>query len=69
MPTIAQTNGHATIILTAYYGMAWIVGAYLMSRSDYLPKFLGVLMAIGGTGFVVRNFLLILAPAMNQTWC
>jgi len=25
--------------------------------------FLGVLMAIGGVGFVVRNFALILAPA------
>ena len=55
--------GYAGMTLTAYYGMAWIVRAYLMFRSDYLPKFLGVLMAIGGIGFVVRNFLLILAPA------
>jgi hypothetical protein len=34
-----------------------------MWNSGYLPKFLGVLMAIGGFGFVVKNFLLILAPA------
>ena len=51
------------MIFTAHYGMGWIVRGYLMFRSGYLPKFLGVLMTIGGGGFVVRNFLLILAPA------
>lgn len=55
--------GYAGMIFTAYYGMAWIVRSYLIFRSSYLPKFLAVLMAIGGIGFVVRNFLLILAPA------
>jgi hypothetical protein len=53
----------AAMIFSGYYGIAWIVRAYLMFRSGYLPKFLGVLMAIGGTGFLARNFLLILAPA------
>src|SRR6266404_3783575 len=55
--------GFAGMIFTAYYGMGWIVRSYLMFRSGYLPKFLAVLMAIGGIGFFVRNFLLILAPA------
>ena len=54
--------GYAGMIFTAYYGMSWIIRACLIFRSGYLPKFLGVLMAIGGIGFVVRNFLLILAP-------
>src|SRR5712671_2345285 len=54
--------GYAGMIFTAYYGMAWIIRACLIFRSGYLPKFLGVLMAVGGLGFVVRNFLLILAP-------
>ena len=55
--------GYAGMIFTAYYGMSWIVRGYLIWNSGYLPKFLGALMAIGGIGFVVRNFLLILAPA------
>src|SRR6185369_14509926 len=53
----------AAMIFSGYYGIAWIVRAYLMFRSGYLPKFLGVLMGIGGIGFLVRNFLLILAPS------
>lgn len=55
--------GFAGMIFTAYYGMSWIVRAYLIFRSGYLPRFIGVLMAIGGIGFVVRNFAMILAPA------
>ncbi|MDQ1639450.1 MAG: hypothetical protein QOF62_2789 [Pyrinomonadaceae bacterium] len=55
--------GYVGMIFTAYYGMSWIVRAYLIWKSGYLPKFLGILMAIGGVGFVVKNFALILAPA------
>src|SRR6185503_5149689 len=55
--------GFAGMIFTGYYGMAWIVRAVLMFRSGYFPKALAVLMAAGGVGFVVRNFLMILAPA------
>lgn len=53
----------AGMVFTAYYGIGWIVRGYLMFRSGYLPKLLGVLMGIGGAGFVARNFLLVLAPA------
>ena len=55
------------MITTAYYGIGWLIRAWLIFRSGYLPKFLGVLMAIGGLGFVVRNFLLILAPSYAST--
>jgi hypothetical protein len=55
--------GYAGMITTAYYGMSWIVRGYLIFRSGYLPKFLGVLMTIGGVAFVVRNVLLVVAPA------
>ncbi|HSS20588.1 MAG TPA: DUF4386 domain-containing protein [Pyrinomonadaceae bacterium] len=55
--------GFAGMIFSAYYGMCWIVRAYLMWESGYFPRFLSVLMAIGGVGFVVRNFLMIFAPA------
>src|SRR5262249_36611374 len=55
--------GYAAAIFTVFYGVAWIIRAYLIYCSGYLPKFLGVLMAIGGLAFVARNFALVLAPA------
>lgn len=50
-------------LFTVYYGLAWIVRSYLIFFSGYLPQLLAVLMAIGGLGFVLRNFLIVLAPA------
>ena len=55
--------GYAAAMFTVFFGVAWILRAYLIYGSGYLPKFLGVLMAIGGLGFVARNFALVLAPA------
>lgn len=51
------------VMFTAFYGVAWVLRGYLIFRSGYLPKFLGVLMALGGLAFIARNFLLVLAPA------
>ena len=50
-------------IFTAFYGAACVVRGYLIFRSGYLPKALGVLLTIAGVAFVVRNFALVLAPA------
>jgi hypothetical protein len=47
----------------AFYGIPSMLLGYLMFRSGYLPKVLGVLLALSGLGFVVSSFLLVLAPA------
>jgi hypothetical protein len=54
---------HGGAMFTVFYGVSWVLRGYLIFRSGYLPWFLGVLMTIGGLAFIVRNFLLVLAPA------
>jgi Domain of unknown function (DUF4386) len=44
-------------------GVAYMIQGYLIVRSGFLPKVLGVLLALGGLGFVIRSFALALAPA------
>ena len=55
--------GYGGAIFTVFYGIGWVLRGYLIFRSGYLPRFLGVLMALGALGFVTRNFALVLVPA------
>jgi uncharacterized protein DUF4386 len=55
--------GYGGGIFTVFYGIACLLRGYLIFRSGYLPKFLGVLLALGGLGFVTKNFALVLVPA------
>ena len=54
--------GLAGGIFMVFYGVAALLLGYLTYRSAYLPKALGALLMLAGLGFVVRNFLLVLAP-------
>ena len=55
--------GHAGGLFLIFYGLASIIRGYLMFRSDYIPQWLGALLMIGGVGFVLRTFVLVLFPA------
>jgi len=53
-------------IFMAIYGIACLLRGWLIYRSRYLPKFLGVLLMLAGAAFVSRNFLLVLAPGYDS---
>src|SRR3989449_8632590 len=46
-----------------FFGFACLIYGYLLFRSGYFPKALGVLMAIAGLSYLANSFTLILAPA------
>jgi len=47
-----------------FFGCFCLVIGYLIFRSGYLPKALGVLMQIAGLSYLTNSFALILAPAV-----
>jgi hypothetical protein len=48
------------------YGIASMIRGYLIARSGYLPKIIGVLFVIGGAGFFLRSITYIVAPAYSS---
>jgi uncharacterized protein DUF4386 len=50
-----------------FFGFACLVYGYLLFRSSYFPRTLGVLMAIAGLSYLTNSFTLILAPAYART--
>jgi hypothetical protein len=55
--------GYGAGVFMVFYGVATVLRGYLIYRSDYLPKFIGVLLALAGFGFIIKNFVMVLAPA------
>jgi len=50
-----------------FFGAECLVVGYLIIRSAYLPKTLGVLMQIAGASYLLNSFSLVLVPAFAST--
>jgi hypothetical protein len=50
-----------------FFGFACLIYGYLLFRSGYFPRTLGVLMAIAGLSYLTDSFTLILAPVYAGT--
>jgi hypothetical protein len=48
------------------YGIATVIRGYLIAKSGYLPRILGILFAIGGIGFILRTTTYLLAPSLSS---
>lgn len=61
-----KTYGLGAGLFMCFYGVPSLIRGVLMFRSGYLPRFLGVLLAVAGVGFIAKNVLLVLAPAYSS---
>jgi hypothetical protein len=50
-----------------FFGFVCLIQGYLLFRSGYFPRTLGVLMTIAGLSYLTNSFTLILAPAYSET--
>jgi hypothetical protein len=59
-------TGMIAWLFICMYGIASMIRGYLIARSGYLPRLLGVLLMIGGAGFFLRGITYVLAPSLSS---
>jgi len=52
-------------ISLVFFGFDLLITAYLIYQSTFLPRIIGVLLAIEGVGYLINSFTLFLAPALQ----
>jgi hypothetical protein len=62
LPTDLATTDYS--IYTVFYGLGFITSAYLVYKSTFLPKTIGVLLAIDALTYLVNGFTTMLAPGV-----
>jgi hypothetical protein len=60
-----QLFEHGFAISLVFFGFDCLAMAYLIFRSRFLPRTLGVLLAIEGLGYLINGFTLFLAPELQ----
>jgi hypothetical protein len=60
LPTDLATTDYA--IYTVFYGLGFITSGYLVLRSTFLPKTIGVLLGIDALTYLFNGFATMLAP-------
>jgi hypothetical protein len=61
-----RVYGYGAALFMVFYGSASVIRGYLIYRSGYLPRLLGVLLGIVGVAFILKNLTLVLAPAYSS---
>lgn len=62
-----QLHLQGFLISLVFFGFYCVVVGYLVFKSTFFPRALGVLMSIAGFGYLVNGFLKFLAPTFANT--
>ncbi|HWS89635.1 MAG TPA: DUF4386 domain-containing protein [Pyrinomonadaceae bacterium] len=63
--TALKLEGSGFNVAMVYFGLQCVSVGYLIVRSTFLPRVLGVLLAVGGASYVLSSFANILSPPVG----
>jgi len=72
---LLKLNGQGANLALPFFGLEWVLRGYLITRSTYLPRWLGVLSFISGLGWLTyfypplgsRLFVILALIALTQS--
>jgi hypothetical protein len=60
-----KLHGYGEDVSIVFFGLYCALLGYLIFRSSYFPKFLGILLTIGGLCYLINSFADFLSPAFS----
>jgi len=60
-------HGYGFAIGLVFFGFTCLIRGYLIYKSGYFPKVLGVLIVAAGVSYLLNSFALLLAPSFAQS--
>ncbi|MBN8651471.1 MAG: DUF4386 domain-containing protein [Cytophagales bacterium] len=60
----SHSNGYSASLLIL--GFCFLIHGYLIFKSGFLPKALGILILFAGTGYITHCFIFILEPSLTK---
>jgi hypothetical protein len=60
-----RLDGHGFNLAMVFFGLQCLLIGCLVVRSTFLPRILGVLLAIGGSSYIISSVATFLAPAFG----
>jgi hypothetical protein len=64
--TFVQLQDVGLLISFAFYGLDELASGFLIFRSGFLPRVIGVLLAISGICYFTHSFLSFLSPSLDE---
>jgi hypothetical protein len=62
-----EAHEHGFAIGLIFFGFECLIDGYLIFKSGFLPKFLGIFILTAGLSYLVNSFTLILFPALANS--
>ena len=61
-----RSHGTGFGVALVFFGVECVILGYLVYRSDYMPRSIGVLMQIAGACYIINSFALFLSPPLSR---
>ena len=63
-----EGNDYVVLVWGLFFALSLVLTGWLVLRSGFLPRVIGVLLGLAGVGYLVQSFGTILAPGLADTW-
>lgn len=63
-----EANDDIVLVWGFFFALSLVLTGWLVHRSGFLPRLVGILLALAGIGYFVQSFGTLLAPGLTDTW-